>query len=163
MSIIILLTSALAQAESNPAVQEGGITFTKLFLRYESLLITAASWVIIQIIQKSMPSVADHPAVVRMKPVAAVVISIGMAFLPSFRLGSWDETLLYGIVLGSMTGFGQKILKQTLLGQDHRIQPVIEDPELRKKIAEHLATKGMIDGDGHSRKRLREKIKHLIT
>ena len=161
MSILALLQALLAQAE--PAVHEGGVAFTKLFLRYESLMITSASWVIIQVIQKSLGSWADKALFVRLKPGAPVALSIAMAFMPTFRLGSWDETLLYGIVLGSLTGFGMKILKQTLLGQDHRIQPVIDDPELRQKIDEHLKSKGIVDGDGHSRKRLREKIKHLIT
>jgi len=163
MSTFQLLQAVLAQTESDPAIQEGGIAFTKLFLRYESLMITSATWVIVQVFQKSMSKVADNPWVVRLKPAIVLALSVAMAFMPSFRLGSWDETLLYGITLGSLTGLGQKILKQTLMGQDYRINKVITDPALRKKIDEQLKTKGAVDGDGHSRKKLREKIKHLIT
>jgi hypothetical protein len=142
---------------------QGSVAFSKLLLRYESLLITSASWVIIQTLKKCLTAMASSPVFARLEPFLPIAVSVGAAFLPSFRLGTWDETLLYGVILGSMTGLGQKVLKQSLLGQDYRIRPVIEDPELRKKIDEHLQARGLTDGDGRSRKRLREKIRHLIT
>jgi hypothetical protein len=164
MDTLTLLLSSLVCTQTNVApVVEGSVAFTKLMLRYESVMITSASWVVIQAIQKGVPVVSNHAAFVRIKPIAAVILSIGMAFMPSFRLGAWDETLLYGVALGSITGLGQKILKQTLLGQDPRIHPVIDDPELRKQIDAHLAAKSMGDSGVVGRKRLREKLKHLVT
>lgn len=121
-----------------PEVVQQGVTFTNLMMRYESLLITSATWVIIQAVHKGLNRWGNSPVFVRAKPALAVAISVGLAFLPSFRLGMWDETLLYGITLGSLTGLGQKLIKQTLMGRDHRIKPFIKDPELREKIDEYL-------------------------
>jgi hypothetical protein len=142
------------------SIHEGGVKFTELFLRYESLMITAASWVIIQVIQKSVTPVGSHRLFIRFKPIMPVVISVVMAYLPSFKLGSWDETLIYGIILGSLTGFGQKLLKQTLLGQDARLQS--EKEEVTKPDAPALLA-DPVEVKKQTRQRLRAKIKHLIT
>jgi len=135
---------------------QGGASFTKLFIRYESLLITTASWVIIQALKKSRLNWDKFPTFVRLEPFWPIVISVGMAFLPICRLGTWDETLLYGIVLGALTGFGTKVLKQTFLGQDARLQlddapqlPVVEPKPTLPPEPRH--------------KRLREKVKHFIS
>lgn len=146
---------------SRAPLHEGGATLAELFLRYESLMITAASWVIIQVAQKSATSIGNHPLFVRLKPAMPVFISVGMAYLPKFRLGTWDETLLYGIVLGSFTGFGQKLLKQTLLGQDARLAK--EETTPTPLTASTPAVVVADDKQKQGRQRLREKIKHLIT
>lgn len=154
MDTTTLLQSTLA---ANLALHEGGVKFTGLFLRYESLMITTASWVIVQVLQKCLTTVGNSPVFIRLKPLMPVLISMGMAFLPSYELGTWDETLLYGIVLGSLTGFGQKLLKQTVLGLDSRLQPEEEKPEVP---ALPLAP---VEEKRARLKLLREKIKHLIT
>lgn len=135
----------------------GGVKFTVLFMRYESLLITSASWVLIQLVQKGLTAAGDSKVFIRLKPLMPVFISVAMAFLPTFRIGAWDETLLYGIVLGSLTGFGQKLLKQTILGMDSRLQPEEEKDEAPALLASPVEEKQ------ERHKLLREKIKHLIT
>jgi hypothetical protein len=158
MALPTFTSLILSQATPTDPAYLGGVAFTKLMIRYESLMITSAAWVIIQALYRVVGAVANHPLLVRLKPMLAVVLSIGMAFLPSFRLGAWDETLLYGITLGSLTGLGQKIIKQTLLGKDYRIHPVIKDPELRQKIDEYLAVHKPEKEPG-----LRTKLANLLT
>jgi hypothetical protein len=152
------LPPLLAQLTVPYSIQEG-VSFTRLMLRHESLMITSATWVIIQSAQKGLSRWADLPVFVRLKPAIAVGLSVAMAYLPSFRLGTWDETLLYGITLGSLAGLGQKLLKQTLMGKDHRIRPVISDPSLREKIDGYLEAKKAEEPP----KTLCKKIAHFIT
>lgn len=151
---------------------DGSVTFTQLFLRYESLMISSASWVLIQAFKKSMVKASSNPVFARLEPFLPIFVSVGLAFLPFCRLGRWDETLLYGIILGSMTGLGQKILKQSVLGMDTRIEngdkepePPTEQPRLEEPASGQALVKvaSMAVEEVQRRRRLKAKIKHFLT
>ena len=143
---------------------QGTIQFTEVLLRYESLMITSAAWVIIQAGSKGWPAFSKSSIGARLKPGASIVICTAMAFLPSFRLEGqeWDEALLLGIVLGSGLSHAHKILKQTGFGDDADISPRVNDPELQKVIDEYHAMKAA-NGSEEAKKTWLGHVKNLIT
>ncbi len=141
----------------------GAVQFNDMLWRYETLMITGAAWTLIQAMQKGMPKMADHHIAQRLKPGASIFLCSLMAFLPSWRIedAAWDETLLYGIVIGGTLGQGHKILSQTIFGKDRRIKPYVEDPELRALIDEYVAAKE--SGDANEKKKAMDHLKHWLT
>ncbi len=167
MEVAIVLLSALLAPITDMAgsALEGSVKFTSILVRYESLMITGATWVLIQTFWKTVPNIANHPILARLKPMMSVILCTGAAFLPSFRLEGqrWDEMLLYGIVLGSSTSYAHKILSQVGFGKDRRINPFVDDPELQAAIDEYLAAKAKGANGGKAKKKLMDHLKHLLT
>lgn len=163
MDTLLLLSSLLAQAADSTTthVIAGTVEFTDMLVRYDTLMITGAAWAIIQAVQKGFPKLADHAIAQRLKPGASIVLCTALAYLPQWQVGSWDETLLYGIVIGGSLGQGHKILSQTVFGKDRRIKPYVEDPELRKIIDEYVAAKE--SGDRVAKKSALDHLKHWLT
>lgn len=167
MEAIALALAVISQLDIGQAASalSGTVKFTNILVRYESLMITGATWVVIQTFWKAVPNIANHPILARLKPLMSVILCTGAAFLPSFRLEGqqWDETLLYGIVLGSGTSYAHKILAQVGFGKDHRINPFIDDPALRTVIDDYLKAKAAGENGGKAKRKLLGQIKDLLT
>ena len=164
MEVLLLLASMLNQTAHSAATVAvaGTVEFTTMLARYDTLMITGAAWTIIQAIQKGLPEkFIDHSIAQRLKPGASIVLCVAFSYLPFWRIGSWDETLLYGIVIGGSLGQGHKILSQSIFGKDRRIKPYVEDPDLRKIIDEYVAAKE--SGDARAKKSALDHLKHWIT
>ena len=154
------LVSLVTSVNELVEMADGTVEFTDMLMRYDTLMITGAAWSIIQAMQKGLP-VADHPLMQRLKPGASILLCTAFAFLPMWRVGTWDETLLYGIVIGGSLGQGHKILSQTIFGKDRRINPYVEDPELRKLIDEYVDAKE--SGSDKDKKTVTDHLKRLLT
>lgn len=145
----------------SPGVTEGAIAFTAMMFRLESLYISTAAYVVIQAMSKV--DLAKHAIASRLKPFAPAVLTTAMAFFPSFRLGAWDETLLYGLSIGAFIGWGYKLVAQSIFGQDHRIKGRIDDPELQELIDEYFKAKQRNTMSEKTKVSLRARLEDLLT
>lgn len=151
----------LAQLDTASAVAAGTVDFTGMMMRLESLYITTAAYVLIQ--GASQFKATKKALWYRLKPFLPALLTTGMAFLPSFRLGAWDETLLYGLSLGAFIGWGHKLLKQSVFGRDHRIKGRIEDPELQALIDEYFEAKKRNTMSKKTKLSLKHHFEKLLT
>jgi hypothetical protein len=163
LPILYVVLSQAAEAVEPVMQTAGAVKFTDMLMRYETLMVTGAAWTVIQVMQKSLPDLSDHPYLQRLKPLAPIALCVGMSFMPTFRLpgAQWDELILYGIVIGGTLSNGHKILGQTVLGKDRRINPYVQDPELRKIIDEYVAAKE--SGDAEKQRKVMDHLRHWLT
>lgn len=158
---VVFLAQLPGGGEAPTGITAGTVDFTSMMMRIESLYITTAAYVLIQ--GMSQFKMANNAITYRLKPFAPALLTTGMAFLPSFRLGAWDETLLYGLSLGAFIGWGHKLLKQTVFGRDHRIKGRIDDPELQKLIDEYFAAKQRNTMSTKTKRSLKARFERLLT
>ena len=155
----------LAQVEGTgietQGVTEGTVAFMSMMFRLESLYISTAAYVVIQGMSKV--ELSKHPIATRLKPFAPAALTTVMAFFPSFRLGAWDETLLYGLSIGAFIGWGYKLVAQSVFGQDHRIKGRIDDPGLQSLIDDYFEAKQRNTMSEKTKVTLRAKLEDLLT
>lgn len=160
-ALAIVLLAQLNVGDMASAVTAGTVDFTGMIMRLESLYITTAAYVIIQ--GMSQIEAMKNAFAYRLKPFAPALLTTGMAFLPSFRLGAWDETLLYGLSLGAFIGWGHKLLKQSVFGRDRRIKSRVDDPALQKLIDEYHAAKQRNTMSTRTKTSLKAHFEKLLT
>lgn len=157
----VVFLAQVPGVEVTKAVTAGAVDFSGMMFRLESLYITTAAFVLIQGASK-VKWLKEHPAWAQFLPLAPAVLTVSGAFLPSFRLGAWDETLMYGLSLGAFIGWGHKLLKQTIFRNDSRIKG-IDDPELQKLIDEYLEAKRRNTMSTKTKVKLRHHLEKLLT
>lgn len=97
--------------------------FTDYLLQISNLLIVAAVSTLLETVHRIFPKVKTHSIWARIAPAAPILLCSAAVWIP----GAADPGLtsgariMLGIVLGAMTANAHKILKQTALGQDRRI------------------------------------------
>lgn len=156
----VVFLAQLSVGDAASAVTAGTVDFTGMMLRLESLYITTAAYVLIQGMSQ-FETVMKNAIVHRFKPFAPAAFTTAMAFFPSFRLGAWDETLLYGLSLGAFIGWGHKLLKRTVFGRDQTKK--IDDPELQVLIDEYFAAKQRNTMSEKTKVSLRDHLEKLLT
>lgn len=97
--------------------------FTDYLLTVANLAIVGASWTILKTVHMVFPRVKAHSLWARFAPVAPILLCSAAVWIPGatgpMTLGA---RIMLGVILGAMTANAHKILKQTALGHDERIQ-----------------------------------------
>jgi hypothetical protein len=108
------------------------VKFLDIIMRYENLLAMGGCWSALKIGTKMLGSIADAAWFARIQPGLAVLLCIGAMWLPGLQPSEagFGERLMLGFILGAVTAFGHKAIKQSILGHDKRINGKHE--ELKK-------------------------------
>lgn len=96
--------------------------FVEYVLRVEHMLLMVAVSVLISTAQRLLPSLRQSRTWARALPGLPIVLCSVFVWLPGLVDGDPAQKLLLGIVLGSFAGQANKILRQSLLGNDKRIR-----------------------------------------
>lgn len=96
--------------------------FAEYLLRIENMLIVACVWVLMTTIRRSFPRLGESQIWARLSPIIPIILCSGLVWVPGAVEGSVSTRIMVGVVLGAMAANGHKILKQTALGDDHRVR-----------------------------------------
>ena len=102
---------------------DGTQQFLDVMIRYENILIMAATWILISVLGRVLPKWRETAAGARLLPIAPFACTSGLVWLPGLRQpeAAWGELLVLGIVLGWGSGHIHKLLLQSVLGRDAHI------------------------------------------
>ena len=97
------------------------VDFVAYLMTAENWLIMAAVSVSIHTVQLFMPGLERNPTWGRLLPVLPVLLCSAAVWMPGLVDGSAGQRIALGIVLGVFDGQAYKLLRQTILGHDRRI------------------------------------------
>lgn len=103
--------------------ETNAVAFMDVLLAPANLMIAGAVWTLIQAVRRLIPKLERHPFYVRAKPLASILLCSGAVWIPNVTavaLGT-GERIMLGVVLGTMVGQMHKVIKQSGLGEDKRI------------------------------------------
>ncbi len=90
-----------------------------------NVTVAVAIYTIMLTVKRTMPKLVQHHLWARFEPIAPLVIACGMVWIPGLgvaaALGIGDRIML-GLNIGALAAYGHKLLKQSFLGDDERIQ-----------------------------------------
>lgn len=99
-------------------------SLSELLLKPAPLLIMVGCWILLDLVYRLLPDqIRDSKAAVRLAPFYPLVVCQIAVWLPGIYLGlGHTERALTGLLLGWASAHIFKIVTQTVLGKDHRIQ-----------------------------------------
>jgi hypothetical protein len=90
-----------------------------------NITVAVAIYSIMLTVKKAAPGLVQHHLWARFEPIAPLAIACGMVWIPGLGaaagLGAGDRIML-GLNIGALAAYGHKLLKQSFLGDDERIQ-----------------------------------------
>jgi hypothetical protein len=102
-------------------------TLLDLLLTKENLIIMIASWFLVYIWARVWPELFRKALMVRLQPLLPILLCEALVWLPGLRPAmQWGSTAVLGIVLGWGIGHMHKIGKQSILGNDSRLDAVAD-------------------------------------
>lgn len=107
---------------------EGAADLIDYLMRLDNLLIVAAVWVLISVVNRCFPRMRQTKAYARLAPALPVLLCSAAVWVPGAadpNLGIGSRIFL-GIVLGAVVANAHKLLGQTVLGRDARISGMSE-------------------------------------
>lgn len=96
--------------------------FATYLMQVNHMLIVVSVWVLMSIVRRMLPAIADHHAYAYLSPVLPIILCSLAVWIPGLTDGSVATRIMLGIVLGAMAANGHKIVRQTVLGDDQRIR-----------------------------------------
>lgn len=108
-------------------MEQGAGQLIAIVLKPENLAVILGVWIVLTTAQRVLPELFAKPLVVRLLPLMPLVLCIAAMWMPGVAAPpTVGERVLLGLILGFAVGFVHKLVKQTGLGQDARLQPPAE-------------------------------------
>ncbi len=102
----------------------GAAQLIDYLMRVDNLLVVAAVWVLISVVNRVFPKLKAHRVYARIAPALPILLCSAAVWIPGTadpELGVGSRIFL-GIVLGALVANAHKLLGQTVLGRDDRIK-----------------------------------------
>ena len=109
------------QAVAAVAAPATGSGLGDVLLNPMNAAISTAAWFIIGGLTKAFAGSRAEKVWARLLPLLPLLVCAGLYFLAAPVGLTFSEKLMMGLMLGALTGHGDKALKQTVRGQDDRI------------------------------------------
>lgn len=95
----------------------------EILVRYENVLVMGATWIVVGLLYKLVPWFKTAPIGARFQPLMPVVLASGFVWIPGAMPAATGigERIMLGIILGFSCGHMHKVLKQSGMGDDKRI------------------------------------------
>ena len=105
-------------------METGTAQFFDFLFTIPNMSIVTSVWIFVGLLQAIFPTLKENPTYARFLPFLPILLASAAVWIPgavTMPEATIASKIFLGICLGSLSGQGNKIFKQTVLGKDSRI------------------------------------------